>query len=76
MPRKVRLGQLDSHGETLHADDDARRLLRDCVLPAPRVGVEHAGAAGPEGDAEERGERWLGEMQPVADEVREEGVED
>ena len=40
------------------------------------MGVEHAGAAGPEGDAEERGERWLGEMQPVADEVREEGVED
>lgn len=76
MPRKIRLGQLAAHGETLDPDDDARRFLRDVVLPAPRVRVQHAGAAGPEGDADEGGQGRFREVQSVADELRKEGVED
>lgn len=76
MPCKIRLGQLPAHGETLDPDDYPRRFLRDVVLPAPRVRIEYAGAAGAEHDADEGRQGGFGEVQSVADEVREEGVQD
>lgn len=76
MPRKVRFRQLAAHGEALDPDDDAGRFLRDVVLPAPGVRVEDAGAPGAEYDANEGGEGGFGQVEAVADEVREEGVED
>ena len=72
---EVALGQLDADGEALQRDDQPRRLLRD-VVGEPLERADEVGAAGPKGDADERGQRRLRQVQPVADKGREEGVDE
>ena len=76
MPRQIRLRQLHAHRKHLHADDDPRDLLRQVIFDAPGDGIDGGDASGAEGDADEGCQGGLGQVQGVADEVREEGVED
>ena len=72
---EVALGQLDADGEALQGDDQPRRLLGD-VVGEPLEGADEVGALGAKGDADEGGQGRFREVQAVADEGREEGVDE
>lgn len=55
MPLHVGFGQFDSHGETLHDQDDARAFERYLVDVSPRVRVEQVGGIRAEYDTAECG---------------------
>ena len=76
MPREVRFWQRDADAEDLQPHDDPSGFLRYVVLPRPGVGVQQAETSGAEGDAEEEGQGRFAEVELVADEGGEEGVED
>lgn len=69
-------GQLDAHDKDLDAQDEAAKLLQEAIVEAPRGRGQDAGALGPKEDAADEGQGRLRQVQAVADEEGEEGVEE
>ena len=76
MTGKIVLGQLDPDGEALDTNDDTGCFLNDVVAKSPFARRQYAQSVGSKDDAEYQGQRRLREMETVANEAREEGIED
>ncbi len=75
MPIEIHLRQLHACSEDLQAYDEAGGFLRYVVFHAPFLRGEKVEAFGAEDDADEGCEWGFGEVEAVADEGAEEGVD-
>lgn len=76
MPLDIAGWQLDAHREALYPCDDSSELLSDIVFPTPFVDrIEDWGSFGTKDDARESCEGRFRKVSSVADELREQGVQ-
>lgn len=68
--------QVETHGKDLDAGDDARQFLSDVILERPPVGPRDVGGEGPQGDSRQGGQGRLRQVEPVPDQLGEEGIYD
>ena len=76
MASEIGTGEIDAHSKDLNANNYAGGFLSEVVFHAPSAGVQDVEAAGPENDAKQSCQGRFGEVEAVADEVREKCIED